>query len=70
MDNHELFINKIIQKINEAANSNMGITLSADEVKELNKEIGDQFFIPVLSMEQVGQLVKEGKLGQQIKGKE
>ena len=38
MENHELFINKIIQKVNEAANSNVGITLSADEVKELNKE--------------------------------
>lgn len=66
MENHELFINKIIQKINEAANSNVGITLSADEVKELNKEIGDQYFVPVLSMDQISQLVQEDKLGQKI----
>ncbi|WP_228158169.1 hypothetical protein [Acinetobacter baumannii] len=37
-----------------------------DRIKILSKDIGDKVFIPVLTNEQVVQLVKEGKLGQKI----
>ncbi|EXF96823.1 hypothetical protein J711_3964 [Acinetobacter baumannii 1552389] len=42
------------------------MVLTAEEVKILSKDIGDKVFIPVLTNEQVVQLVKEGKLGQKI----
>ncbi|MEO4112201.1 hypothetical protein KWF55_04500 [Acinetobacter pittii] len=67
MDNTKLPINQIISRINEAANANESLILSAEEVKILSKDIGDSFFIPVLSNDQIVELVKEGKLGQPIK---
>ncbi|USX62829.1 hypothetical protein [Acinetobacter baumannii] len=67
MDNSKLPINQLISRINEAAQSGEGVTLNAEEVKILSSEIGDSYFIPVLTNDQVVKLVKEGKLGQPIK---
>lgn len=57
-------INLIIDRINEAAEANLSLVLTAEEVKVLSEEIGDIHFVPVLSNEQIVQLVNEGKLGQ------
>lgn len=67
MDNSKLPINQIIARINDAAHNGESMNLTAEEVKILSKDIGDKVFIPVLTNEQVVQLVKEGKLGQKIK---
>ncbi|TLN09045.1 hypothetical protein [Acinetobacter baumannii] len=66
MDNAKLPINQIIARINVAAKHGVALVLTAVEVKILSKDIGDKVFIPVLTNEQVVQLVKEGKLGQKI----
>ncbi|KCX68698.1 hypothetical protein J560_4060, partial [Acinetobacter baumannii 855125] len=66
MDNSKLPINQIIARINDAATHGEALVLTAEEVKILSKDIGDKVFIPVLTNEQVVQLVKEGKLGQKI----
>ncbi|ENX48281.1 hypothetical protein F886_00082 [Acinetobacter sp. NIPH 542] len=67
MDNSKLPINQIIARINDAAKNDEALALTVEEVKILSKDIGDKVFIPVLTNEQVVQLVKEGKLGQKIK---
>ncbi|EOZ8549102.1 hypothetical protein ACQWSH_001580 [Acinetobacter baumannii] len=64
MDNSKLPINQIIARINDAAENSEALVLTAEEVKILSKEVGDCFFIPVLSNEQITKMVKEGKLGQ------
>jgi len=69
MDNSKLPINQIVSRINDAAKNNEAVELSVDEVKILSKGIGDKFFIPVYTNEQIVQLVKEGKLGQKIVNK-
>ena len=66
LNNDNLPINKIIKKINEAAANNQALTLSAEEVKVVSEDFGDQYFVPVLTNEQIVQLSKEGKLGQPI----
>ncbi|WP_198077832.1 hypothetical protein [Acinetobacter calcoaceticus] len=66
MDNSKLPINQIIARINDAAENNEALALTAEEVKILSKEVGDSFFIPVLSNEQIVQLCKEGKLGKPV----
>lgn len=66
MDNSKLPINQIIARINDAATHGEALVLTAEEVKILSNDIGDKVFIPVLTNEQVVQLVKEGKLGQKI----
>ncbi|PZM01542.1 hypothetical protein DOL92_10750 [Acinetobacter nosocomialis] len=66
MDNSKLPINQIIARINDAAKNGEVLVLTAEEVRILSKDIGDKVFIPVLTNEQVVQLVKEGKLGQKI----
>ncbi|WP_335957943.1 hypothetical protein [Acinetobacter nosocomialis] len=66
MDNSKLPINQIIARINDAAKNGESMVLTAEEVRILSKDIGDKVFIPVLTNEQVVQLVKEGKLGQKI----
>ena len=66
IDNAKLPINQIIARINDAAKHGEALVLTAEEVKILSKDIGDKVFIPVLTNEQVVQLVKEGKLGQKI----
>ncbi|EPC2247797.1 hypothetical protein ACRXVG_003727 [Acinetobacter baumannii] len=66
MDNAKLPINQIIARINDAARNGESMVLTAEEVRILSKDIGDKVFIPVLTNEQVVQLVKEGKLGQKM----
>ncbi|MDS7935642.1 hypothetical protein RMB03_17525 [Acinetobacter sp. V91_7] len=63
MDNSKLPINQIITRINDAAANHEALVLTVDEVKILSKGIGDSFFIPVLTNEQ---MVQEGKLRQRI----
>lgn len=67
MNNSELPINKLISKINKAALNKEALNLSTDEVTILSKAIGDSFFVPVLTNEQVVELSKQGKLGSPIK---
>ncbi len=49
LDNSKLPINILLNKINEAAKGNQGITLTDEETKLLSKEVGDLVFIPFLS---------------------
>lgn len=66
MDNSKLAINQIITRINDAAANNESIVFTAQEVKILAEEIGDLYYVPVLTNEQIVQLCKEGKLGQKM----
>ncbi|MDM1766068.1 MULTISPECIES: hypothetical protein [unclassified Acinetobacter] len=66
LDNSTLPINQIITRINDAAANNEAIVLTAEEVKILSKDIGETYFIPVLTNEQIVQLCEEGKLGKPI----
>lgn len=66
MSNSKLLINQIISRINNAAANDETIVLSAQEVKILAEEIGDLYYVPVLTNEQIVQLCKEGKLGQKM----
>ncbi|GLG83634.1 MULTISPECIES: hypothetical protein [Acinetobacter] len=66
MDYSKPPINKIITRINDAAVNNEALVLTAEEVKILSRKIGDKYFIPVLTNEQVLQMAKEGKLSQNI----
>ena len=62
----DLLINKVIKKLNDAAENNQELLLSPEEVKVLAKDRGSNHRIPVLTNEQVIQLCNEGKLGQKI----
>mgnify|MGYP003602294672 FL=1 len=53
LDNSKLRINILLDKINEAAKGNQGITLTDEETKLLSKEVGDLVFIPFLSNEDI-----------------
>lgn len=66
MNNSKLPINQIISRINDAAANNETIVFTAQEVKILAEEIGDLYYVPVLTNEQIVQLCKEGKLGQKM----
>jgi len=66
LNNDNLPINVIIKKIKQAATENQELTLTVDEVKLISHELGDQYFVPVLTNEQIVQLSKEGKLGHPI----
>lgn len=66
MSNSKLLINQIISRINDAAANDETIVLSAQEVKILAEEIGDLYYVPVLTNEQIVQLCKEGNLGQKM----
>ena len=70
MDNSTLPINQIITRINDAAANNEAIVLTAEEVKILSKDIGETYFVPVLTNEQIVQLCEEGKLGKPMFPKE
>ena len=70
MDNSTLPINQIITRINDAAANNEAMVLTAEEVKILSKDIGETYFVPVLTNEQIVQLCKEGKLGKPMFSKE
>ena len=63
LDNSTLPINQVISRINEAAANNEAMLLTAEEVKILSKDIGETYFVPVLTNEQIVQLCEEGKLG-------
>lgn len=63
----DLPINRVIKKLNDAAENNQELLLTPDEVKTLAKDKGNFHRIPVLTNEQVIQLCNEGKLGQKIK---
>lgn len=63
---HNLLINDVIKKLNEASENNQELLLSPEEVKVLAKDRGNLHRIPVYTSEQVLQLVKEGKLGQKV----
>ncbi len=67
MNNSELPINKLISKINEAASKNEPLNLTKEDVQILSKSVGDSFFVPVLTNEQVVELSKQGKLGSPIR---
>lgn len=69
LNNDNLPINLIIKKINEAAANNKSLTLSAEDVQIIAKDFGDQYFVPVLTNEQIVQMCKEGKLGKPIYSK-
>ncbi|WP_336938906.1 hypothetical protein [Acinetobacter modestus] len=66
LNNDNLPINMIIKKINDAASNNQSLLLSADEVKIISEDLGDQYFVPVLTNDQIVQLCKEGKLGKPV----
>lgn len=53
LDNSKLPINILLDKINEAAKGDQGITLTNEETKLLSKEVGDLVFIPFLSNEDI-----------------
>ena len=53
LDNSKLPINILLDKINEAAKGNQGITLTDEETKLLCKEVGDLVIIPFLSNEDI-----------------
>ncbi|MDC4399282.1 hypothetical protein OHV36_10940 [Acinetobacter baumannii] len=67
MNNSELPINKLISKINEAATKNEPLNLTKEDVQILSKSVGNSFFVPVLTNEQVVELSKQGKLGSPIR---
>lgn len=66
LNNDNLPINKIIKKINEAAANNESLLLSVEEIKIVSEDFGDQYFVPVLTNDQIVQLCKEGKLGKPL----
>lgn len=70
LNNDNIPINKIIRKINEAAKKNEALYLTADEVKIVSEDFGDQYFVPILTNEQLIKLFDEGKLGKPIFKKE
>ena len=59
MQNDQLLMNQIIEKLNQAADLNQELTLSKEEVAELRDELGDSVYMPVLSMEELVELSKK-----------
>jgi len=55
-------MNQIIEKLNRAAELNQELTLSKEEVLELNGELGDSVYIPVLTMEEMAEFSRAKKL--------
>lgn len=62
MQNDQLLMNQIIEKLNQAADLNQELTLSKEEVAELRNELGDSVYIPVLSMEEMAEFSRSKKL--------
>ena len=62
MQNDQLLMNQIIEKLNQAADLNQELTLSKEEVAELRHELGDSVYIPVLSMEEMAEFSRSKKL--------
>lgn len=65
----DLLIDKVIKKLNDAAENSQELLLTPDEVKVLAKDRGNNHRIPILTNEQVIQLCNEGKLGRKITNK-
>lgn len=63
MNNNDLLINKIIDKLINASDENQELSLSVEEVHELRKELGDTVFIPVMTMEEMAEFSRSKKLG-------
>lgn len=63
MNNNDLLINKIIDKLIEASDNNKELTLLVEEVHELRKELGDTVFIPVMTMEEMAKMCENGEIG-------
>lgn len=66
MNNFDLEINKIITRLNDASKVDQGLSLTSAEVKILADEFGDIYYAPVITGEQIVQLCKEGKFGQEM----
>lgn len=62
MQNDQLIMNQIIEKLNQAADLNQELTLSKEEVAELRDELGNSVYIPVLSMEEMAEFSRSKKL--------
>lgn len=63
MNNDDLLINKIIDKLIEASDKRQELLLSVEEVHELRKELGDSVFIPVMTMEEIAKMCERGEIG-------
>lgn len=63
MNNNDLLINKIIDKLINASDENQELSLSVEEVHELRKELGDTVFIPVMTMEEMAKKCESGEIG-------
>ena len=62
MNNNDLLINKIINKLIKASDNNSELTLSVEEVHELRSELGDSVFIPVMTMEEMAKKCESGEM--------
>lgn len=67
MKNSKLLSNQVIDKINQASEENLELTLTAQEVKELSEVIGDTIFFPIYTMEELGEEFKRRKLEEKQK---
>ncbi|WP_338558164.1 hypothetical protein [Acinetobacter sp. KS-LM10] len=63
MNNNDLLINRIIDKLISASDENQELSLSVEEVHELRKELGDTVFIPVMTMEEMAKKCESGEIG-------
>lgn len=63
MNNNDLLINKIIDKLISASDENQELSLSVEEVHELRKELGDTVFIPVMTMEEMAKKCESDEIG-------
>ena len=70
MNNNDLLINKIIDKLIKASHNNSELTISVEEVHELRRELGDSVFIPVLTMEDIAKLCDNDEIGKSYFEKE
>lgn len=70
MNNNDLLINKIIDKLIKASDNNSELTFSVEEVHELRRELGDSVFIPVLTMEEIAKLCDNDEIGKSYFEKE
>ncbi len=59
MTDNALIYNEIIERINNAAENKEALVLTADEVRVLAEEIGDYVCVPLLTTEDMTELVKQ-----------
>ena len=70
MNNNDLLINKIIDKLIKDSDNNSDLGVSVEEVHELRRELGDSVFIPVLTMEEIAKLCDNDEIGKSYFEKE